>query len=415
MYEQIEKSKNLLKSGETNGAFGILFSLLDEVPDLNSKEKICVEIAKIHILEKNYTKAFDRIKDFFDDSKMMFFLANIDEYITENNKDRVKNILLNNYEIFKKKIILKSKPSSMLVNLTNKCNLRCIMCETVKNDYAVSDKTLSDIINHMKYLKIISCLGGEVFLYDKFNLIVENAKKFDTELSISTNGLLLGKNMSMFENMKVSIGVSVDGFEKDTYEKIRCNGDFDILTENMKFLGGLIQKYSFKQTKTLLHMVIMKNNYKQIRKAFDFALKYNFNILNFLKLNSSFQYMPDEKEMEYAVCQINECMDIIEKEKYNIQIFTDPNLNVVRKNQKNLYNNASLSQNESYVKCNVPWKNISVASDGGVYFDCRSDCKKFDNLETIEKAWNGPAVQKIRQSIIDGNYVEPCRDCSILC
>lgn len=415
MYEQIEKSKKLLKSGETNRALDILCNLLENIPDFNDREKICIEIAKIHILKKNYTTAVELIGGFFDDSKMIIFLENIDEYIKENNKARVKNILLNNYEIFKKKIVLKSKPSSMLVNLTNKCNLRCIMCEPVKNDYSVSDNLLSDIINHMKYLKIISCLGGEVFLYDKFNIIVENAKKFDTELSISTNGLLLGQNISMFENMKVSIGVSVDGFDKDTYEKIRYKGDFDVLTENMEVLSGLIKKDSFKQLKTLLHVVVMKNNYKQIRKAFDFALKYNFSILNFLKLNSAFEYMPDEKEMEQAVCQINECMDIIEKEKYNIRIFTDPNLKVIRKNQKNLYNNVSLVQNELYVKCNVPWKNISIAPDGGVYFDCRSDCKKFDNLETIEKSWNGPAVQKIRQSIIDGNYIEPCRDCSVLC
>lgn len=415
MNAEIEKSKQLLQYGDAEGALSILCNLLKKVSDLNDREKVCSDIAKIYISKKNYTKAIEKLGDFFDDSKMSVFLGNIDEYINENNKDRVKNILLNNFEIFKKRILLKSKPSSMLVNLTNKCNLRCIMCEVVKSDCVISDDMLSDIINHMKYLELVTCLGGEVFLYDKFNILVKNAKKFDTELSVSTNGLLLSDNISMFENMKVSVGVSVDGFDKDTYEKIRRNGNFDVLTENMAALSGLIQKESFKQVKTLLHMVIMKNNYKQIRKAFDFALKYNFSILNFLKLNSAFQYMPNEQEMEYAVNQIQQCMDIVDREKYSIQIFTDPNLNVVRKNQKNLYNNVSLVQNELYVKCNVPWKNISVAVNGGVYFDCRSDCKTFEHLETIEKSWNSLAIQKIRQAIIDGNYIEPCKDCSIAC
>ncbi|MDD5021485.1 MAG: radical SAM protein [Endomicrobiaceae bacterium] len=414
MYEEIEKSKKLLKAGESDSALDILFNLLEKASNFNDREKVCTDIAKIYILKNDYTKAVEKLGDFFDDLKMSIFLDNIDEYITENNKDRVKNILLNNFEIFKKKIILKSKPSSMLVILTEKCNLKCIMCESVKNNYTVPENVLTDIINHMKYFERLTCLGGEVFLYDKFNVLVENAKKFDAELGICTNALLLGKNISMFENMKASIGVSVDGFDKDTYEKIRINGNFDVLTENLEILKQSIQKESFKQTRTLLHVVIMNINYKQIRQAFDFALKYNFGALNFLKLNSSFQYMPNEQEMEYAICQINECMDIIEKEKYNIQIFTDPNLNVFRENQKNLYNNNNIKRSDLGIRCNVPWKNIAINSDSDVYFECRCDCKHFEKFETIEKSWNGLPVQSIRQAIIDGNYIEPCKDCSIL-
>jgi len=337
-----------------------LYGLLEK--DLNAEAKISVykEIAKIYIFNKNYTKAAEEICAFFNDTEMLSFLDNIDEYITERNKDRVKNTLLNNFEILKKRTILKSKPSSMLAVLTNKCNLRCIMCESVKENYLILDETIADIIKHMKYFELFTCLGGEVFLYDKFNLIINEAKKYDTEVSICTNGLLLSKNISIFENMKASIGVSVDGFDKETYEKIRINGNFDELLENMKILKQSLKKDSFKQVRTLLNMVIMKNNYKQIRQAFDFALKYDFGALNFLKLHGSKDCMPDVYEMSNAVKQIHEYMDIIEKEKYNFQIFTDPNLNIVRNNQKNLYNNLNLERNELYFKCKIPWKNISA-------------------------------------------------------
>jgi len=289
------------------------------------------------------------------------------------------------------------------------------MCESVKENYLISDETIADIIKYMKYFERFTCIGGEVFLYDKINDIIESAKKYDTELCIVTNGLSLLKNMAIFENMRASIGVSVDGFDKETYEKIRINGNFDILTENLEILKQSMKKDSFKQVRTLLNMVVMNNNYKQIKNALDFALKYNFEALNFLKLTSVFQYMPNEKEMEHAIYQINECIDLVERENYNIQIFTDPNLNVVRKNQKSLCNDFSVVHNKLYVKCNIPWKNISIAIHNDVYFDCRSDFKHFGKFETIEKSWNGLAIQNIRQSIIDENYIDPCEDCSILC
>lgn len=414
MYKTIENSKKILKTGDAERALRNLYDFLGKEPRTGAKIPIYEEIAKIYVFMKNYTKATEEIGVFFNDTEMLSFLDNVDEYITEKNKDRVKNTLLNNFEILKKRTILKSKPSSMLAVLTNTCNLRCIMCESVKNKYIISDTLLCDIIEHIKYFDKITCLGGEVFLCPGFSYLLKQAKKYDTELCIVTNGLLLHKNMAIFENMRASIGVSVDGFDKETYEKIRINGNFYQLLENMETLKQSLEKDSFKQVKTLLHMVIMKYNYKQIRQAFDFALKYNFGVLNFLKLHSAFQYMPNEKEMEHAIYQINECIDVVEREKYDLQIVADPNLNVVRKNQKRLCNDVSAVHNKLYVKCNVPWKNISIAIHNDVYFDCRSDFKHFGKFETIEKSWNSLAIQKIRHSIIDGSLIETCRDCSIL-
>jgi hypothetical protein len=105
---------------------------------------------------------------------------------------------------------------------------------------------------------------------------------------------------------------------------------------------------------------------------------------------------------------------LVEREKLYIQIFTDPNLNVVRKIKK-VYVMILVLFLISVVKCNIPWKNISIAIHNDVYFDCRSDFKHFGKFETIEKSWNGLAIQNIRQSIIDENYIDPCEDCSILC
>ncbi|MDD3065674.1 MAG: radical SAM/SPASM domain-containing protein [Endomicrobiaceae bacterium] len=416
MYKTIEKSKKSLKAGDAEGALRNLYVFLGKEPKTGAKIPIYEEIAKMHVFMKNYTKAIEEIDVFFNDTEMLSFLENIDEYITESNKDRVKNTLLNNFEILKKRTILKSKPSSMLVELTNKCNLRCIMCRTNKSDISLSADIVSDIAANIKYFEKITCLGGEVFLCPEFSYLLKQAKKSDTEMCVSTNGLLLLENLAMFENMKASIGVSVDGFDKNTYEKIRLNGRFEVLLENVAALKTALQKESFKEVKSFLYMIVMKENYFQIRQAFDFAVKNGFCVLKFLKLNGEPQNSSrlSQTESNEAAKNINACMDIIEKEHLNIKILTDPDLNVVRKNQKNLYNNKSINRSAFGVKCDVPWKNISVSINNDIFFDCCSDRKEIGHFETVEKSWNSLAIQKIRQAVIDGVYIEPCNKCSQL-
>jgi len=414
MYETIKKSKQFIKAAKYDQALNLLSEFLKKDPNTEAKILIHEEMAKIYVFMKNYTKAIEEIGAFFNDTEMLSFLGKIDEYITERNKDRVKNTLLNNFEILKKRTILKSKPSSMLVELTNKCNLRCIMCESVKNKYIISDTVLFDIIEHIKYFERITCLGGEVFLYDGFKTIMEYVRQYDTELGVSTNGLLLNKNITMFENMKVSLGISVDAFEKEKYEKIRINGKFDDLISNLSELKNAVNKESFKNLTTQLYMVVMKDNYNDIMNALDFALKYNFKALRFLKLNGSMQYNPNNYEMDFVIKRIHECMDTVEKEKYDIQIFTDPNLNIVRGNQKNLYNDKSIVRNEFSIKCNIPWKNLSVSVNNDFYFDCRCDRRIFGHFLNIDESWNSKTIKKIRQAIIDGSSMETCKDCSIL-
>lgn len=413
MIREIEKSKKLLKEGRYKETLAFLEELALKSYGKDN-EIICAEIARVFILKKEYIKAIEKIGILFNDKEMDLFLESIDEYINERNKERIKNILLNNFEILKRKTVLKSKPSSMLVVLTNKCNLKCVMCHVREKNYTLSADTLKDIIGNMKYFEKLTCHGGEVFLYNEFGSIMKYARIYDTELNISTNGLYLGENLSKFENMKASIGVSIDGFDKITYEKIRVNSNFEVLLENLEALKECMGKKSFQHVNTCMYMIIMKDNYHCVKDAFNFALKYKFNAIRFLKLNFSIEYMPDKHEFDYAIKQIHECMDIVDNEKYNIQIFTDPNLNVVRKNRENLYNDNGIIRNNFGIKCDIPWKNISIAMNNEIYFDCRCDCNQIGKFETIEKSWNGKEIKKIRQAIIDGNLIEPCIGCAVL-
>ena len=77
-----------------------------------------------------------------------------------------KNVLLNEMEISQKKIVLKSKPRSLIVYLTNRCNLKCKMCPFAvsQKKQDISKKTVKEIINLFPYLQHIQWIGGDVFL-----------------------------------------------------------------------------------------------------------------------------------------------------------------------------------------------------------------------------------------------------------
>jgi len=96
-------------------------------------------------------------------------------------------------------------------------------------------------------------------------------RKDNISFSIQTNGLLLkkmfNKNKWLFEQLK-TLGLSIDGCTKDTYEKLRRGGNFDILCDNLKFINEIKKQYQFK---LVYHFVVQKNNYQEMLSYIDFA------------------------------------------------------------------------------------------------------------------------------------------------
>jgi radical SAM protein with 4Fe4S-binding SPASM domain len=82
------------------------------------------------------------------------------------------------------------------------------------------------------------------------------------EVIINTNGLLLDAlKMEDLVNSKLdSILISIDGSDKETYEKIRKGGNYDILDNNIRELIRIRNKNGLQFPKVKLHAVRMKEN-----------------------------------------------------------------------------------------------------------------------------------------------------------
>ena len=118
-------------------------------------------------------------------------------------------------------------PEFFMVDLTNRCNMRCRYClrNVSGGDRSISKKTLSDICDYIvQYcekhrLKDVSVQpwGGEPLLeLDAILFMKEKIVPTGTKVhfSIETNGLLLNeKTINLLYENRIGIGISIDGTE----------------------------------------------------------------------------------------------------------------------------------------------------------------------------------------------------------
>ena len=144
------------------------------------------------------------------------------------------------------------KPTSGQIMPIESCNLKCIQCpfhsqdnsfdfnknrirEPVKTQLSLDhvEKFLNDF-SHGALLRIVGY--GEPALYPHLIDLVKIIRKWNLQAQIATNGLLMTKELllKLAEAGLDQIDFSIDANNKEDYAKIRINGDFDVLLNNLR-------------------------------------------------------------------------------------------------------------------------------------------------------------------------------------
>ena len=130
------------------------------------------------------------------------------------------------------------KPMFFMIDLTNKCNMRCRYClrdiSSTPKEESISEDRIRDICSFLvKYCKeigddriTIQPWGGEPLLEkEKIYLIQDELKKqgINPQITIETNGLLLNESLIDELNRRdISISISIDGY-KDIHDSQRVS------------------------------------------------------------------------------------------------------------------------------------------------------------------------------------------------
>lgn len=194
-------------------------------------------------------------------------------------------------------------PTMMEFLLENTCNLECVMCHgelssSIRRNRdklppiisPYDDKFVNQLIPFIPYLREVRFSGaGEAFS------ISMNFKIWDLLIELNPNCLIVLQTNGTIMNERVKdylskgnfqIGVSVDSLQKESYETIRKNADFESVMENIRYFS----LYSQSRNKPFtISTCVMRENWKELPSFVNFCNSIQAHV-TFHKVYTPLQY-----------------------------------------------------------------------------------------------------------------------------
>ncbi len=185
----------------------------------------------------------------------------------------------------------KKYPSEMTFEISNQCNLECIMCDgNYSSSIRMNREKLPPLQNHytedfinivkegIPYLKVVRFLGGEPFLITLYIEIIELiiAINPDCKIYIQTNGTILNNRVKkIISHKNIHLSISIDSLQKDLYQTIRKNASYERLMEHVNYFIESQKKY--KNTINI-NFCVMTNNWSEVINMLKFCNSNNFTL-----------------------------------------------------------------------------------------------------------------------------------------
>ncbi len=173
---------------------------------------------------------------------------------------------------------LKGLPTHIQIEITNRCNLSCPYCAASRDimkdsRYDMGFNEFKKIIDDLAlkgnyYPSLQLAFRGEPFLNKDASMMIRYATGRNFYVTVSTNGLLLNKKLNNnLINARLDYAIiSLDGVKKETYEKNRVGGKFDILIENIKDLVSKKKEKKSKKPFIELQFIITRQTETEIEE-----------------------------------------------------------------------------------------------------------------------------------------------------
>ncbi len=281
--------------------------------------------------------------------------------------------------------VVGAMPIRLWVETSARCNLRCEMC--VNRDFPDEKKCVMDmglftkIVDESKHFANDMYLHhrGEPFLNPKLPDMITYARNAGLRTRFHTNGTLLNESrtQALLEAGPDLVSFSVDGFDKESYEKIRVGAHFEKTVENIIHLTQARDRAAMSKPYVVVERIRFQN--------------------------------PDPPEDERAIADLKTRFleagvnEVITKEEYVWTTEDSPQIDGGR----------------TCSCCTFPWYAMVICADGTVT-PCPQDfmgAMAMGNVSqtALKDIWNGEAYRSLRNAFRkDVDSLQLCRKCDRL-
>lgn len=319
---------------------------------------------------------------------------------------QVKNSNLNMGELKEGKTVLLSYPRRVVLELTNACNLKCIMCGRDEFNNRFFDlsylKKLDNVLEHTEEVTLFG--WGEPTIHPKFVDILKYIDHFPVRKYFVTNGTGLLKLKNAIFDYKVDIiAVSLDGASASTNDRIRMGSSFEKIVADL----STIVKEKNKRKSSLPYMnfvfTAMQSNLHELPEMIKLAARIGLEEVKAVYLTvfsesllheSLWDCTSEVKDIFDEAVQLSEVLGIKIKLPY--------------------IRGEDVAGQKFHKDCFVGWRDFFLGSDGYVR-PCQSTAMKlfhYNKYSTFEEMWNSSEYQDLRSRVnAPDSMPEECKRC----
>ena len=324
--------------------------------------------------------------------------------LTDKQKNNTK---LNQQEMKEGKTVLESKPQRLVLELTNACNLRCIMCGRDEAEFKpmIFDlEILKDLAPILDEVEEVTLFGwGEPTLHPQFEEILAFLDDYPVKKYFVTNGMRLDKIKEALFKYHVDImAISLDGAKAETNNSIRINSDLDFIVKELKDIVRIKKEKGVNYPYMNFVMTMFDRNVEEFP--------------DLVKLASEIG-LDEVKGVYLTVFSEN----LLGETLYNKRAKVEPIFNKAEKLGEELgvkiklpyLQGDDIAGNKAHKDCFTAWRDFFVGSDGYIR-PCQSSAEKFfqyDKNKSFEEMWNSKEYQEFRARVNCSDMRDECKRC----
>lgn len=305
-------------------------------------------------------------------------------------------------------------PSSIMLEVTNHCNLRCITCareydfgHAMAKGFMPIDKLKNIVDEAYPYVDSIGLTGlGETLLYKQLSEAVDyiRNKSQGIIMFVSINAHL-PKSPELAAELADrldTIQISMDGIG-EVYEQVRLRGKYEFFDKNVR---SIVDQCQGKRADLMFNFVAVKENYHQmadvVRYASEVGVKYvnitPFNIASATDVSLDYYEFFETDAFKSAMISAKNAADTVGNVEFTTWDF---------------------ESEHGFQKCHFPWSHFYISWDGYTVPCCAKPFPQelhFGNVfeDGLLKSLNSSGYQHFREQWKRNETPEFCEKCNMV-